>query len=129
MQGSWQPSKRTIHYWLKKYAEFRRELEEAVFFRNELWMDDCVDIANDVTGATTADRKLICDQRWKRYNGMALKGLKPETGDNAKLVGKDKPKIVGHDPVHTQLYQWELEYQKRKLARANGHDGGDGHAR
>jgi hypothetical protein len=118
------PSKRTILYWLEKYPEFRKEYEESIQFRNECWLDDNVDIAADVTGAPTAERKLICDQRWKRYNGMGLKGLKPQTGDNAKLVGKDKPKTVGHDPVHAQLYQWELEYQKRRAARANGHSNG-----
>ena len=107
------PSKRTIQYWLKKYPQFRREFEESVQFRNECWLDDNVDIAADVTGAPTADRKLICDQRWKRYNGMALKGLKPETGDNAKLVGKDK-KIVERDPVHAQLYEWEIAYTHRR---------------
>jgi hypothetical protein len=123
------PSKRTIGYWLKKYPEFRREFEEAVFFRNALWMDDCVDIAGDVTGAPTADRKLICDQRWKRYNGMRLKGLKPETGDNAKLVGKDKPKIVERDPAWAQLYQWEIAYQKRQAERANSANGrANGHS-
>jgi hypothetical protein len=41
------PSKRTIKYWLKKYPEFRREFEDAVLFRNQLWMDECVDIADD----------------------------------------------------------------------------------
>jgi hypothetical protein len=68
------PSKRTIKYWLKKYPEFRREFEESVQFRNECWLDDNIDMAADVTGAPTGDRKLICDQRWKRYNGMGLKG-------------------------------------------------------
>jgi hypothetical protein len=42
------PSKRTIQYWLKKHPEFRREFEESVQFRNQCWMDDCVDIADDV---------------------------------------------------------------------------------
>ena len=116
------PSKRTIKYWLKRHPEFRREFEESVQFRNECWLDDNIDMAADVTGAPTADRKLICDQRWKRYNGMALKGLKPETGDNAKLVGESK--IVEHDPVFGQLYQWELEYQKRKLGRTSSKDNG-----
>ena len=112
------PSKRTISYWLKKHPKFRREFEESVQFRNECWMDDNIDVAADVTGAPTADRRLICDQRWKRYAGMGLKGLKPEAGDNAKLVGESK--IVERDPVRDMLYSWELEYQKRQKAKANG---------
>jgi len=113
------PSKRTIQYWLKKYPQFRREFEESVQFRNECWLDDNVDVAADVTGAPTTDRKLICEQRWKRYNGMGLKGLKQETaGDNAKLVGESE--IVEYDPVRGQLYQWEVEYRKRQRAKANG---------
>jgi len=121
------PSKRTILYWLKKYPEFRKEYEESVQFRNECWLDDNIDMAADVTGAPTGDRKLICDQRWKRYAGMGLKGLKPAAtaGDNAKLVGESK--IVEHDPVHGMLYSWELEYQKRRLGRTDGKD--NGHAK
>jgi hypothetical protein len=117
------PSKRTIHYWLNKYPEFRKDYEDAVIFRNECWLDDNVDIAADVTGAPTAERKLICDQRWKRYNGMRLKGLtKVQTRDNAKQVGESK--TVANDPVHAQLYQWEIAYQKRQLERANKHTNG-----
>ena len=121
------PDLRTIYAWFKKYPEFRKAFEEAATFRNECWMDDNVDLAKDITGAPTADRKLICDQRWKRYNGMGLKGLKPAevVGDSAKLVGESK--IVEHDPVHGQLYQWEIEYQKRRLARANDHANEPGH--
>jgi hypothetical protein len=118
------PSKRTIKNWLKKYPEFRREFEESVIFRNACWLDDNVDIADDITGAPTADRKLRCDQRWKSFNGMRLKGLK-STGDSAKLVGGSK---VEHDPVRAVLYQWEIEYQKRQRARASDH-GGNGQAR
>ena len=116
------PSKRTIKYWLKKYPEFRCEFEESVQFRNECWLDDNIDMAADVTGAPTADRKLICDQRWKRYNGMGLKGLQPQAGDSAKLVGESK--VVETDPVFGQLYQWELEYQRRKLGRTSSKDNG-----
>jgi hypothetical protein len=53
---------------------------------------------------------------------MGLKGLKPEAGDNAKLVGESK--VVEHDPVWGQLYQWEIAYQKRQLERANKHTNG-----
>jgi hypothetical protein len=119
------PDQRTIKRWFKKYPEFRKEYEESVAFRNECWLDDNVDIAMDVTGAPTADRKLICDQRWKRYNGMGLKGLQPQAGDSAKPVGERK--IVEHDPVHGLLYQWEIAYQKRQRERAN-HANEPGHA-
>jgi hypothetical protein len=113
---------------LKKYPEFRREFEESVQFRNECWLDDNVDIAADVTGAPVADRKLVCDQRWKSFNGMRLKGLRQEfAGENAKLVGGRK--VVEHDPVRAVLYQWELEYRKRQRPRANDHSGGNGQAR
>src|SRR6516162_10386440 len=70
------PSKRTIKYWLKKYPEFRCEFEESVQFRNECWMDDCVDIAEDVaSGLSTAERKLQCDMRWKQLSGARLKAV------------------------------------------------------
>jgi hypothetical protein len=84
-------------------------------------------IAMDITGAPTADRKLICDQRWKRYNGMGLKGLQPQAGDSAKLVGESK--VVEVDPVRGQLYQWEIAYQKRQRERerANDHANEPGH--
>ena len=49
---------------------------------------------------------------------MGLKGLQPQAGDSAKLVGESK--VVETDPVFGQLYQWELEYQRRKLGRGNG---------
>ena len=49
--------RRTVMTWFKQYPEFRKEYEEAVIFRNECWLDDNVDIAKDVTGAPTADRK------------------------------------------------------------------------
>ena len=133
------PSKRTIHYWLERYPEFRRRYEIAVTFRNQCWMDDTVDIADDTksdaiiaiseNGAlivrmvreNTAQRNLKCEMRWKQLNGMALKAI-AQPGDSAKLIGEDKPKIVEHDPVHDQLYQWELAYQKRRLSKADGHD-------
>ena len=53
--------RRTVMTWFE-YPEFRKEYEEAVIFRNECWLDDNVDIAKDVTSASTADRKMICDQ-------------------------------------------------------------------
>jgi hypothetical protein len=120
------PSKRTIQYWLTKYPEFRREFEEAVLFRNQCWMDDCVDIADApmVEGENIAQRKLRIDARWKQLNGMGLKtGFAVQPGDNAKIVGEQ---VIEHDPVHGQLYQWELEYQRRRLGRGNGHGNNSG---
>ena len=116
------PSKRTIQYWLKEYPEFRCEFEESVQFRNQIWMDDCVDIAEDVaSGLSTAERKLRCDMRWKQLSGARLKAV-AQHGNNAKLVGEEK--IVEYDPVRGQLYQWEIEYRKRQRARAHGHSDG-----
>jgi hypothetical protein len=138
------PSKRTIQYWLEQYPEFRRRYEIAVTFRNQCWMDDTVDIADDTksdatitisgNGAlivrmvreNTAQRKLKCGIRWKQLNGMRLKAASSaRSGDTAK--------VVEHDLVHGQLYNWELEYEKRRQAHADGHadngHGGNGHAR
>ena len=114
------PSKRTIQYWLKEYPEFRREFEEAVTFRNQIWMDQCVDLADDAPEeADWTKVKARIDARWKQLNGARLKAV-TKPGDSAKLVGGSK--IVEHDPVHAMLYSWELEYQKRQRARGNGQD-------
>jgi hypothetical protein len=140
------PSKRTIFYWLEQFPEFRHRYEIAVAFRNQCWMDDTVDIADDTKSdvrisitengtlvarmvrENTAQRKVRIDTRWKQLNGMRLKTV-TQPGDNARVVGGEK--VVYHDPVHGQLYQWELEYQKRRLGRSNGHDsnGGPGPSR
>jgi hypothetical protein len=34
--------------------------------------------------------------------------------DNAKPNSAEKMQIVANDPVHAQLYQWELEYERRR---------------
>ena len=118
------PSKRTIQYWLKKYPEFRADYEKAVLARTQWWMDECVDIADKAPeGASIAKVNARINARWKQINGARLKAV-AQHGDNAKLAGKDKPKAVEHDPVLAHLYQWELEYQKRQRARANGHSDG-----
>jgi hypothetical protein len=136
------PSKRTIQYWLERYPEFRARYDKAVEFRNQCWMDDVVDIADDTASdirvtftdngtpvaqmvpELTAQRRLKIDARWKQINGaLRYKASKQQQlGDNAKVI---EGKIVEHDPVHGQLYQWELEYQKRQLAKANGHSKDD----
>jgi hypothetical protein len=136
------PCRRTLMTWLGKYPEFRRKYEIAVAFRNQCWMDDTVDIADntksDVTitvsesgvvsarmvRENTAQRKLKIDARWRQLNGMGLKaGFAVRPGDDAKVVGGE---VIEHDPVHGQLYNWELEYQKRRLGRGNGHDHNSG---
>jgi hypothetical protein len=113
------PSKRTIQYWLKEYPEFRREFEEAVLFRNQIWMDRSVDIADDTPDeANWTKVNARINARWKQLSGARLKAV-AQPADKA-----NKPKIVEHDPVRAQLYQWELEYQKRQRARANEHSDG-----
>ena len=126
------PSKRTIQYWLKKYPEFRRKFEEAVLFRNQCWMDDTVDIADDtksdvaitftedgqpvlrMVSENTRQRQLKCEQRWRQLRGARLKAV-------ARPCENERVQITEHDPVHAQLYQWEIEYRKRQRARGNGH--------
>jgi hypothetical protein len=125
-QQAGMPSRRTFGYWLEQYPEFRSRYERAVTFRNQCWMDDCVDIADApmVEGENIAQRKLRIDARWKQLNGMGLKtGFAVQPGDNAKIVGEQ---VIEHDPVHGQLYQWELEYQRRRLGRGNGHGNNSG---
>jgi hypothetical protein len=107
------PSKRTIAYWLKKYPDFRREFEDAVLFRNQIWMDECVDIARDTPDeANWTKVKVLIDARWKQINGARLKAV-AQPADNAKPISDEKMQIVANDPVHALLYQWELEYQRR----------------
>jgi hypothetical protein len=137
------PSQRTFHIWLEKYPEFRRKYEIAVQFRNQCWMDDTVDIADDTASdavitvsengtyivrmvrENTAQRKLKCECRWKQLNGMGLKATAAaQPGDNANFVGEEK--IVEHDPVRGALHQWELEYQKREQKREKERIAGNG---
>jgi hypothetical protein len=120
------PSKRTIKYWLKQYPEFRREFEEAVIFRNQCWMDDAVDIARAPMqeGESIARRRLECDMLWAQLKIAGLKAV-AKPGDDAKLVGEEKVPVVEYDPIRGKLYEWELEYQRRRQAKANGQ--GNGH--
>jgi hypothetical protein len=131
------PGRRTLYDWMERYPEFRARYERAVEFRNQCWMDDTVDIADDTKSDVkitftdngtpvaqmvpelTAQRRLKIDARWKQINGaLRYKASKQQQlGDDAKVI---EGKIVEHDPVHGQLYQWEIEYQRRLLGRTNG---------
>ena len=119
------PSKRTIKYWLKKHPEFRREFEEAVAFRNQCWMDDCVDLADDAPeGANLTKLKIRLDMRWKQLSGARLKAV-TAPDDHAKVVGEEKVQVVEHDPIFGKLYEWELEVQRRRgkeFTRSKGMD-------
>jgi hypothetical protein len=119
------PSKRTIAYWLKKYPDFRYEFDEAVLFRNQIWMDECVDIADDTPDeANWTKVKARINARWKQINGARLKAVARPT-DNAKPISEEKMQIVANDPVHALLYQWELEYERRRgkeFTHSNGMD-------
>jgi hypothetical protein len=103
------PSKRTIQYWLKEYPEFRREFEQSVQFRNQIWMDRCVDLADDTPDeANWTKVKARIDARWKQLNGARLKAV-AKPGDKAKPNGEEK-----RDPIFEQLYAWELDVQRRR---------------
>jgi hypothetical protein len=135
------PARRSFMNWLDKYPEFRRKFEEAVLFRNQCWMDDTVDIADNtksdvaitftedgqpvlrMVSENTRQRQLKCEQRWKQLRGARLKAV-ARPADNAKPISEQKGHIVEDDPVHRELYQWEIEYHKRRAARANGHPTG-----
>jgi hypothetical protein len=110
------PSKRTIKYWLEQYPEFRRRYEIAVSFRNQCWMDECVDIADAATADNIGKAKTRIEARWKQLSGARLKAV-AQPGAKAKPIGEEK-----HDPVHAQLYEWELEYRRRRKARNKGMD-------
>jgi len=80
-QRTGMPGQSTIYEWLARYPEFRRRYESAVLFRNQCWMDDCVDIADQTAivhkeGETINDRKLRIDTRMRQLNGMGLKKSK-----------------------------------------------------
>jgi hypothetical protein len=104
------PSKRTIIYWLKKYAEFRREYEAAVIFRNQLWMDECVDIADGPQPEGMGSRETRINARWKQLAGAALKAV-TRPADDSKPV-QDKQHLIENDPVYGKLYEWELEARR-----------------
>jgi hypothetical protein len=109
-QQAGMPSRRTFGYWLEQYPEFRSRYERAVTFRNQCWMDDCVDIADApmVEGENIAKRKLRCDMRWKQLRGAGLKVVYAE---------REKAQVVERDPVHAQLYSWELKYHQRRRGK------------
>ena len=130
------PARRSFMNWLDKYPEFRRKFEEAVLFRNQCWMDDTVDIADDtksdvaitftedgqpvlrMVSENTRQRQLKCEQRWRQLRGARLKAV-------ARPCENERVQITEHDPVHAQLYQWELEYERRRgkeFTRSKGTD-------
>ena len=114
------PSKRTVKYWLNKYPDFRQQYEMAVRFRNQCWMDECVDIADAAPeGESIAKVKMRIDARWKQLNGARLKAV-AKPGDKAKPNGEEK-----RDPIFEQLYAWELDVQRRRgkeFTRSKGTD-------
>jgi Bacteriophage Sf6, terminase small subunit-like len=105
------PSRRTIKYWLTKYPEFRREFEAAIAFRNQCWMDDCVDIADGPQPKDSGDRNVRINARLIPLKGMGLKAAgKP--GDGARLIGTSKQDLIEHDPIFGKMYEWELAVQR-----------------
>jgi hypothetical protein len=53
------------------------------------------------------------ERGWKRLRGARLKAVYAE---------REKAQVVERDPVHGMLYNLEIEYQRRRLKRSNGHD-------
>jgi hypothetical protein len=110
------PSKRTIQYWLKKYPEFRRKFEEAVHFRNQCWMDDTVDIADD----TKSDVAITFTEDGQPVLRMVSENTRQRQPGPAITPSRSTRKST--IPSAPTLYQCEIEYQKRLLGRANGLD-------
>jgi terminase small subunit-like protein len=65
------PVKQTILNWTRAYPEFRREYDEAIAFRNQCIMDDCVDIADGPQPEGIGTRETRIAARWKLLSGMA----------------------------------------------------------
>ena len=120
------PAKRTIIYWLDKYPEFKRKYDIAVSLRNQLWMDDCIDMIDDASDAAALHRATAgANFRWKQLTMWATVTARQQAqqpGDDAKPIGEENVQVVERDPVHGQLYEWELEYRRRQKARIKGTD-------
>jgi Bacteriophage Sf6, terminase small subunit-like len=86
-------ARRIIFDWKKIHPEFKAMYENAITFRNQCLMDDCVDIADDTRGANIKARKLRIDARWKQLRGMALKQLRnPEARPRSRSARQQTDK-------------------------------------
>jgi hypothetical protein len=108
------PVKQTILNWTRAHPEFRREYDEAISFRNQLWMDDCIDIADGPQPEGVGSRETRIAARWKLLSGMASHARRKRS-DDAKAMAQDRQHLIENDPVYGKLYEWEIE------ARQNGH--------
>ena len=119
-------ARRTILYWLDKYPEFKRKYDIAVSLRNQLWMDDCIDMVDDAPDMASLHKaKVRANLRWKQLTMWATVTARQQAqqpGDNARLIDGEKIEVIERDPVHGQLYEWELEYRRQQKARSKGTD-------
>ena len=115
------PVKQTILNWTRSHPEFRREYDEAISFRNQLWMDDCIDIADGPQPEGIGSRETRIAARWKLLSGMASHARRKRS-DDAKAMAQDRQQLMENenDPVYGKLYEWEVE------ARQNGHTDDEG---
>jgi hypothetical protein len=105
------PVKQTILNWTKAHPEFRREYDWAISFRNRMWMDECIDIADGPQPEGAGSREIRIAARWKQITA-ATNGALHRRGDNANVTAHDRQHLIETDPVYAKLYEWELEARR-----------------
>src|SRR5262245_59950038 len=86
------PVKQTILNWTKAHPEFRRKYDAAISFRTQLWMDDCVDIADGPQPEGVGSRETRIAARWRQISGMASHALRTRS-DDAKAMAQDRQQL------------------------------------
>ena len=111
------PVKQTILNWTKAHPEFRRKYDAAISFRTQLWMDDCVDIADGPQPEGAGTRETRIAARWRQISGIASRA-RGRPGDDAKVMAQDRQQLIENDPVYGKLYEWELEVQRPRQEKS-----------